>query len=83
MSKTHIVMVNNPKRLRCACTLHHCSAAPQLGDPLCSVCRLNCCEVLDRRARTRRRCVFVAVAVAIFFVGWLLGKVYSIGAFGG
>jgi hypothetical protein len=76
--RRHIAMVITDGRKTCACTLHPCPASPQLGDPLCRVCRGHCYPELTRRARNRRRILLLAVALSVSVVGWLAGRIYSV-----
>ena len=74
MSKRHQVMLTVRDRPRCACGDHVCSGFAQLGDPLCGVCRLNCFPESIRRHKRRRLALALTVAVGIFAVSWLVGR---------
>jgi hypothetical protein len=83
VSKRHLVMVERPRGLRCACTLHPCPSVPQLGDPLCRICREHCYRELVRREIRRKRTLVFFGCALIAGVSWLLAKFLGPVLFGG
>lgn len=81
--RRHIAMVVTDGRKTCACELHPCPSSPQLGDPLCRICRQHCYQELVRRDRNRKRKIVILVSIAIAGSSYVLGHFLGPVLFGG